>query len=63
VRLAFETLNVFAFRLGRTELWRSREDGAAFPLCPGVAGGDYSPARHEFVSLGVDDVVADIWTR
>ncbi|PPD23211.1 MAG: GSCFA domain-containing protein [Methylocystis sp.] len=60
VRRAFETLDVFVFTLGLTELWRSREDGAAFPLCPGVAGGDYSPARHEFVNLGVDDVVADM---
>jgi len=60
VRRAFETLDVFVFTLGLTELWRSREDGAAFPLCPGVAGGDYSSARHEFVNLGVDDVVADM---
>ncbi|WP_292533658.1 GSCFA domain-containing protein [Methylocystis sp.] len=57
---AFETLDVLVFTLGLTELWRSREDGAAFPLCPGVAGGDYSPARHEFVNLGVDEVVADM---
>ena len=62
MRLACETLDVFVFTLGPTELWRSREDGAAFPLCPGVLGGDCSPARHEFVNLGVDDVVADIWT-
>ena len=60
MRKAFETLDVFVFTLGLTELWRSREDGAAFPLCPGVAGGDYSPARHEFVNLGVDEVVADM---
>jgi len=60
VRKAFETLDVFVFTLGLTELWRSREDGAAFPLCPGVAGGDYSPARHEFVNLGVDEIVADM---
>ena len=60
VRKAFETLDVFVFTLGLTELWRSREDGAVFPLCPGVAGGDYSPARHEFVNLGVDEIVADM---
>lgn len=60
VRRAFETLDVFVFTLGLTELWRSREDGAAFPLCPGVAGGDYAPERHEFINLGVDDIVADM---
>ena len=60
VRAAFETLDVFVFTLGLTETWRSREDGAVFPLCPGVAGGDYSPARHEFVNLSVDEIVADV---
>ncbi|MDJ0449282.1 GSCFA domain-containing protein [Methylocystis sp. JR02] len=60
VREAFETLDVFVFTLGLTEAWRSREDGAVFPLCPGVAGGEFSSAAHEFINLGVDDVVADM---
>jgi len=60
VRDAFETLDVFVFTLGLTESWRSRADGAVFPLCPGVAGGEFSPQSHEFVNLGVEDVVADM---
>lgn len=60
VREAFETLDVFIFTLGLTEAWASREDGAVFPLCPGVAGGDYSETRHVFLNLGVDDVVSDM---
>ena len=60
VREAFETLDVFVFTLGLTECWRSRADGAVFPLCPGVAGGEYSSSAHEFVNLTVDDVVADM---
>ncbi|WP_051134239.1 GSCFA domain-containing protein [Methylocystis sp. ATCC 49242] len=60
VREAFETLDVFVFTLGLTEAWQSRTDGAVFPLCPGVAGGDYAPAAHEFINLGVDEVVADM---
>lgn len=60
VREAFETLDVFIFTLGLTETWRSREDGAVFPLCPGVAGGAYSAKAHIFVNLGVDEVVADM---
>lgn len=60
VREAFETLDVFIFTLGLTEAWRSRKDGAVFPLCPGVAGGDYAPAEHEFVNFAVDEVVADM---
>ena len=62
VREAFETLDVFIFTLGLTEAWASREDGAVFPVCPGVAGGSFSSERHAFVNFGVDDVVADLTT-
>jgi hypothetical protein len=60
VRKAFETLDVFIFTLGLTECWRSRLDGAAFPLCPGVRGGLFSAQLHEFVNFDVDEVVADM---
>lgn len=51
VREAFETLDVFVFTLGLTEGWVSRVDGAAFPLCPGVAGGRFDAAAHAFRNL------------
>lgn len=38
----------------------SRSDGAAFPLCPGVEGGEFDPDRYRFVNLGVSDVLADL---
>jgi hypothetical protein len=60
VRAAFETLDVFVFTLGLTEAWRSKDDGAVFPICPGVAGGTFSPQRHEFVNFDIGDVVADL---
>lgn len=60
VRRMFEELDVFVFTLGLTESWCSREDGAVFPLAPGVAGGRYDPVRHAFVNVGVDEVVADL---
>jgi hypothetical protein len=60
VREAFETLDVLVFTLGLTETWVSREDGAAFPLCPGVAGGTYDPARHAFRNLRTGDVRAQL---
>jgi hypothetical protein len=62
VREMFETLDVLVFTLGLTEAWRSRVDGAVFPICPGVSGGIFSPEKHEFVNFGVDDVVADMRT-
>jgi hypothetical protein len=60
VRRMFETLDVFVFTLGLTECWVSRSDGAAFPLCPGVEGGEFHADRHRFVNLGVSDVLADL---
>jgi len=60
VRRAFGEMDVFAFTLGLTECWASREDGAIYPLCPGVAAGDYDASRHVLLNLSVDEVVADL---
>lgn len=56
VREALETCDLFVFTLGLTETWVSAEDGAVFPLCPGVSGGVFDPARHRFHNFGVDEV-------
>ncbi len=55
-RRVFEESDVVVFTLGLTEAWRSREDGAVYPTAPGVNGGDYDEARHEFVNFGIDEV-------
>ena len=60
VREMFENLDVFVFTLGLTEAWRCRQDGAVFPLAPGVVAGEMSADRYEFVNFGVNDVVADM---
>jgi len=60
VRRGFETLDVFVFTLGLTEGWVSRQDGAVFPLCPGVAGGTFDAARHAFHNFSVDEITADL---
>lgn len=60
VRLMFETLDVFIFTLGLTECWISREDGAAFPLCPGVEGGTFDPEKYIFYNQSVTDVISDM---
>jgi len=57
VRAMFETLDVFVFTLGLTECWRSKVDGAVFPLCPGVEGGRFDPESHEFYNQDVADVL------
>ena len=60
VREAFETLDVLVFTLGLTECWRSREDGATYPLCPGVAGGTYDEAKYEYANLTAAEIATDL---
>jgi hypothetical protein len=60
VREMFETLDVFVFTLGLTECWYSRADGAVFPLCPGVRGGEFKKSHHLFANETVDDVVSEM---
>ena len=60
VRRVFEDSSVIVFTLGLTEGWRSRVDGAVFPVVPGAAGGSFDPERHEFVNFDVGAVTADL---
>jgi len=60
VRRAFEDLDIFIFTLGLTESWRSRRDGAVFPLCPGVGGGQFDEQRHEFHNFTVEEIASDL---
>jgi len=60
VRKAFGEMDVFVFTLGLTECWASCDDGAVYPLCPGVAAGRFDADQHRFLNLSVDEVVADL---
>ena len=60
VRAMFEGLDVLVFTLGLTEAWRSKDDGAVFPLAPGVLAGRMDPARYEFCNFTVDEVTDDL---
>ncbi len=58
----FETMDVFVFTLGLTESWRSKRDGAVFPLAPGVAAGKMLSSQYEFVNFTYEQVVDDMET-
>jgi hypothetical protein len=60
VRRMFEEVDVFVFTLGLTECWRSRADGAVFPVCPGVEGGTFDPEQHEFYNQPLEDIIDDL---
>jgi hypothetical protein len=46
--------------MGLTECWRSKADGAVFPICPGVEGGEYNKEDYEFYNQTVEDVESDM---
>jgi hypothetical protein len=60
VREMLEKMHVLIFTLGLTEGWRSKFDGAVFPLAPGVAGGEVDFVRYEFVNFDVDEIAEDL---
>lgn len=60
VRRMFQRLDVFVFTLGLTECWISQLDGAAYPIAPGVVGGQYDPTKYTFVNFDVSAVKADM---
>lgn len=59
VKHLFETTDVLIFTFGLTEVWRSRKDGLAHPVCPGVAAGTFDADKYELHNATVADVVRD----
>lgn len=57
---AFSRMDVFIFTLGLTECWTSSEDGAVYPLCPGVVIGEFRSGHHVRVNFTADEVAADL---
>lgn len=60
VRRMFEDCDVFIFTLGLTEGWRSKLDGAVFPLAPGVAGSPDSADDFEFHNFTAGETIEDL---
>jgi len=60
VRHLFEKLDVLLFTMGLTEAWEYKDDGAVLPLAPGVAGGEWDPARYIFRNYSCAEVVEDL---
>ena len=54
-------MDIFVFTLGLTEGWRSRYDGAVFPLAPAVAGGEMDFETYEFVNFDAESIRNDLF--
>lgn len=65
VRDVFQTADIVVFTLGLTETWKSRRDGAVFPVAPGVVAGSFDDSLHEFENFVYGDVTSDLmeWCR
>lgn len=62
VRRLFKEAQVFVFTLGLTEAWASIEDGAVYPVAPGVSGGLFNPQNYRFINLTSNEVLSDMRT-
>lgn len=60
VRRIFERSQVLVFTFGLTETWRSRADGAVYPVCPGVEAGTFDESKYEFVNFRHSEVMKDM---
>jgi hypothetical protein len=60
VRRVFLESDILVFTLGLTEAFVSADDGAVYPVAPGVSGGSYASDRYMFVNYGVDQVMRDL---
>jgi hypothetical protein len=57
VRKMFETCDIFIFTLGLTEGWVSTEDGAVFPIAPGVSA--QGSGQYAFENFSIQSMVRE----
>lgn len=60
VRNMFSSVGTVIFTLGLTETWLNRQDGMAYPMCPGTAGGAFDSEKHLLANLGYSEVREDL---
>ncbi len=59
LRKLFESLDLFIFTLGLTEMWINKQSGYAYPIAPGVIAGKFEEEKHEFRNAGFHEVIRD----
>ena len=53
---------LMVFTFGLTEGWLHRQDGSAFPTCPGTVAGTFDEAKYEFHNFTFGEVMEDAET-
>jgi hypothetical protein len=56
----FTHSDVVVFTLGLTETWVSLQDGAVYPVAPGVVAGSMDESQHAFKNFNYTEVMSDL---
>ena len=59
VKELFESLDLFIFTLGLTEMWVHKESGTVYPTAPGTLAGDFDDQLYEFQNAQFSDIIGD----
>ena len=59
VKELFESLDLFIFTFGLTEMWVHKESGTVYPTAPGTIAGEYNDKVYEFMNCQFDDIIKD----
>jgi len=59
VKELFESLDLFIFTLGLTEMWVHKKSGTVYPTAPGTLIGDYDEHLYEFQNSQFSEIIRD----
>ena len=59
VKKLFESLDLFIFTLGLTEMWVHKESGTVYPTAPGTLVGDFDDQLYEFQNAQFSSIISD----
>lgn len=59
VKKLFESLDLFIFTLGLTEMWIHKESGTVYPTAPGTLAGDFNQSLFEFKNAQFKEILND----
>ena len=59
VKELFESLDLFIFTLGLTEMWVHKESGTVYPTAPRTLAGDFDDQLYEFQNAQFSDIIGD----
>lgn len=60
VRRMLEELDILVFTLGLTEAWERTQDGAVYPVAPGVVSVHEDYTAYRFRNFGHDEILGDM---